>query len=213
MSRNLLVICFAFAFAIPCAEAQDPRVMLSDLKRMVRSEVVSNNLPLAETLAHRALDLAHKNARHPVDVMDWQHELAQIQKAQGKVPEAGSMYLAELTARESMFGANHSLNMHSIHDVASNLEEQCNLADALVMLKREQAILESIYGPNHLALAGIHMDLGRVLFKSNRLPESLTHYDKATALLDANDAVKNCLMLRQAHAERARSASCIAAAH
>jgi tetratricopeptide (TPR) repeat protein len=203
-------------------EAQRPqnkRRIIRVLGQLSRLSSVLNDLPAAEAYEQRALALARKQpGLHALDLLDLRHQIGLLQSSQGKLAEVPILaetklqqaqlnFESELEGREKLFGDHSAQNIHTWRDIADNLESQRLYEKAYEARMKEFALLRTIYGDDHFAMANIYMDLGRITYKLEQYPESVNLFGKAVTLLSKHDPVANCLILRDAQTQMARSAA------
>jgi tetratricopeptide (TPR) repeat protein len=175
----------------------------------VRQAIVQNDLVRAQTLAEEAYRLAVKNSTVPEDALAWQHEIAQLQGMREHYSAATQTYCSALEQQHRVHGVGHALTEITYNDMGQAYVYDKKFDAAFEAFCAQRAILERIFDANHIGLAQVNMDLGRVSFLRNDLPNSIAFYQKAISLLN-QDPEGNRLMLCEAQRELSESTAKLA---
>lgn len=208
--KSLIAAILSLSINIALIPAQAQAPVQNDYRALVRNAIVQNDLPLAESYARQALSVARKHALTAEDILEWQHQIAQLQDGQGKYAEAEMTLKQELKERQEHYGPTDPLVEHSWNDLFQNLERQRKYAQAYKAALKQFEILASIHGPEYFGMAQCYLDLGRLSFKAGDPVASFDYYTEAISLL-MPDAIANCGMLRQANRELAQVQTRLAA--
>jgi|CXWL01.1.fsa_nt_gi serine/threonine-protein kinase len=155
------------------------------LRRLAQVVAAGGDLAEAEALLRRALETERRihGSLHP-EILGIENELAVVLETAGKLPEAEALIETSLAEAAALFHAEpHPYQAIALGNQSRVVAALGNAAQAEALGLESLAVLEKIYGKEHVRVAASLANLGEIALIAGALDKAEARYREALGLL------------------------------
>ncbi len=157
--------------------------------------VGDREITVREVLDHAAADAGKTLADRPLIEAAIRTTIGRTYRALARYPQAERELRRAYDLRKQSLGEEAGPTLDSMNDVASVLQDQSRLDDALALFRAALPLYEKTHGPNAPETLAARNNLGMLLVMLGNYPEAETHFRAALAAQRQNPGNEHIMTL------------------